>query len=153
MTYDIDIVAVVPVRQASQLVSELGPDWYAEPGQISDSIAAGRAFNIIHRSEGVKIDVFPALEAFHFQQLDRATWVALPFMEDDEKYPVLSAEDVLLAKLQWYKSGGCVSDRQWGDITGVIGANPNLDKPYLQDWAGKLGVTDLLSRALAEMSA
>lgn len=31
-----------------------------------------------------------------------------------------SAEDIILSKLQWYKSGGCVSERQWNDVKGVL---------------------------------
>jgi hypothetical protein len=31
-----------------------------------------------------------------------------------------SAEDTLLHKLVWYKLGSQISDRQWGDILGVL---------------------------------
>jgi hypothetical protein len=33
---------------------------------------------------------------------------------------VASPEDMVLQKLIWYRDGGMVSDRQWGDIIGVI---------------------------------
>jgi hypothetical protein len=67
--------------------------------------------------------------------------------------PVSAPEDVLLAKLRWYKDGGQVSDRQWGDITGVVATNPNLDLEYTRLWAGRLQVTGLLDRALSERAA
>ena len=59
-----------------------------------------------------------------------------------------SPEDTLLHKLVWYKLGDEVSDRQWGDAVGVLKVQAGtLDESYLNEWAGRLGVTDLLERA------
>ena len=64
---------------------------------------------------------------------------------------VASPEDTLLAKLEWYRLGGEVSDRQWRDILGVMKVRAgDLDVGYLQKWAPALGVADLLERALGE---
>ena len=60
-----------------------------------------------------------------------------------------SAEDTVLAKLQWYRDGGEVSDRQWTDVLGVLEVQGQaLDRAYLAEWARELGLTDLLRRAL-----
>lgn len=61
-----------------------------------------------------------------------------------------TAEDILLAKLDWYRAGGETSDRQWSDILGILAANPSLDLVYARNWAQQLGVDYLLARALAE---
>ena len=54
-------------------------------------------------------------------------------------------------KLDWYRLGGGVSDRQWGDVTGVMKVQAtSLDRDYLHHWAGELRLTDLLQRALEE---
>jgi hypothetical protein len=59
-------------------------------------------------------------------------------------------EDILLQKLRWYRLGGGVSDRQWRDITAIVRVQGNrLDRDYLAEGAGILGVSDLLERALA----
>jgi hypothetical protein len=63
---------------------------------------------------------------------------------------VTTAEDILLAKLCWYRDGGQVSDRQWRDIVGVVTTCTSLDSAYLQQWAARLGVTDLLKKAQAD---
>jgi len=69
---------------------------------------------------------------------------------DQEAY-FASAEDVILAKLEWYRRGGEVSDRQWWDIQGVLDVQgEQLDQGYLREWADQLGVADLLNKALIE---
>ena len=59
--------------------------------------------------------------------------------------------NVILAKLDWFRQGGELSERQWRDVLGVIKAqSPGLDEVYLRQWAGSLGVGDLLEQALVE---
>ena len=66
------------------------------------------------------------------------------------EYPVAAAEDIVLAKLAWYQAGGGTSERQWTDILKVILATPNMDWPYVESWAPRLGVSALLAWARAE---
>lgn len=73
----------------------------------------------------------------------------------DDQPPLLfaSPEDTILAKLDWFKKGGSVSDRQWRDILGVIKVQGRaLDKDYLGKWARDLKVSDLLAGAFADAS-
>jgi hypothetical protein len=54
-------------------------------------------------------------------------------------------------KLEWYRMGDESSDRQWGDILGVLRVQgEKLDHTYLQKWAAALKVGDLLQRAIDE---
>lgn len=63
-------------------------------------------------------------------------------------------EDTVLAKLEWYRMGNEVSDRQWRDVLAVLTAqSASLDYPYLRQWATVLGVRDLLDRALGSNSS
>lgn len=58
---------------------------------------------------------------------------------------VLAPEDVILAKLLWYKMSE--SDKQWGDIESVWKArDERLDVNYLETWAARLSVADLLEK-------
>jgi len=151
-TNDADLVADIQVHDAGRLAVTLGPAWYADADQIREAIRAGRSFNVVYLQFSQKVDIFPATEEFHSLQLQRATREA-PFRGDEARYPVTSAEDILLAKLRWYKDGGEVSDRQWQDIMGIVAVNPELDKAYLRSWAARLRVEPLLNRALTPTDA
>ncbi|MCE7873310.1 hypothetical protein DYH09_23445 [bacterium CPR1] len=60
---------------------------------------------------------------------------------------------MLLAKLRWYRMGGEVSDRQWRDILGILLVQAeSLDPAYLEHWAERLGVLDLLEKARQQAS-
>jgi hypothetical protein len=64
---------------------------------------------------------------------------------------VATLEDTLLAKLDWYRRGGEVSERHWRDVLGIMMVLGNkLDFAYLQQWAKELKVSDLLKRAFSE---
>ena len=63
---------------------------------------------------------------------------------------VASAEDTVLAKLEWFRRGGETSERQWWDIVGVLRVNPAVDTGYMKRWSAELGVADLLVQALAQ---
>jgi hypothetical protein len=50
--------------------------------------------------------------------------------------------------------GGGVSDRQWGDVLGVLKVQrASLDWEYMEMWAERLGIADLLERARQELAA
>jgi len=67
-------------------------------------------------------------------------------------FQLASAEDSILSKLVWYKSGGSVSEQQWRDVLSVLVARSGmLDLEYLHKWARHLDIDDLLDRALNEV--
>jgi len=149
-TMDVDLVADISESQAAALAPALGRDWYAEPAQMQEAIRRGQAFNLIYIPTAEKFDIFPATGDFHLQQIDRATRETVDVLGSRVECPVASAEDILIAKLHWYRIGGEVSEKQWSDIQGILTLNPTLDQEYLSTWAARLRVTDLLDRALAE---
>jgi hypothetical protein len=152
-TLDVDILARVVVEQADPLRAALGDGWYVDSEQIRQALAAGRAFNLIHISSMQKFDIFPAVSEFHMSELARARRLEVDYFGDRRVCPVATAEDVLLAKLQWYRAGGEVSERQWIDIAGILAANRNLDFAYLREWAARLGLEPLLRRAELEAAS
>ena len=59
----------------------------------------------------------------------------------------------MLRKLQWFKEGGEVSDRQWNDVLGILRVQGDrLDAAYLDTGAVDLGVEELLARVRTDAS-
>jgi hypothetical protein len=64
---------------------------------------------------------------------------------------IAAPEDTILRKLEWYRTGGETSERQWNDLRGVMRVSGDtLDCNYLRRWALYLNVDDLLERLLGE---
>lgn len=150
-TIDADIVAEIDLEQAQALAEILKGDFYADEEMILDAVLHRSSFNLIHLKTMFKVDVFVRKE----RPFDRAQFVRREeqvfSIDPDQKAFVATAEDIVLAKLEWYHLGGEVSDRQWKDILGVIKIQAGrLDLDYLQKWAAELKVSDLLQRALNE---
>lgn len=150
-TQDSDIVAEMQLEHLQPFVSALQDEFYVDDEMIAESIQRNSSFNIIHRETMFKVDVFiPRPRPFLQSQLARAQRQAFAF-ETEVSAKFASPEDTILSKLEWYRMGGEVSDRQWRDILGVMKTRANeLDLAYLRKWAGELNVSDLLERALRE---
>lgn len=153
-TLDVDLVAELREEHVAGLVERLGTDYYLSEDAIREAVHAHSSFNLIHLATMLKIDIF--------------VWKARPFDQEafrrrrDESVDLADAgvtltlpapEDIILAKLEWFRLGNEVSERQWSDILGVVKVQATaLDLPYLRHWADELGVRDLLERALSEGS-
>ena len=153
-TMDVDMVADLQPEQVGPFVTGLQDAFYADEQMIQQAIQQRGSFNLIHLSTMFKVDIFiPKGRPFDQQQLNRR--IAEPVGPDSaEQIWVLSAEDVILAKLDWFRLGGEVSERQWRDILGVLKTQQaTLDIDYLQQWAQSLGVADLMEHALEELTS
>jgi DNA primase large subunit len=151
-TMDVDIVANIDLQHVSTFVASLQDEFYFDEDTIRRAIRRRSSFNLIHFETMFKVDIFlPKERAFDKQQLARR--VAEPVgAETEQQVWVLSAEDVILAKLDWFRLGGEVSERQWRDVLGIVKTQQNdLDRAYLRRWARSLQVLDLLERALAAL--
>lgn len=148
-TLDSDLVADIHPEHVPILVQQLGDRYYISDTAIYDAIRHRSSFNLIHLATMFKVDIFlPKARQFDRDQMRHRRQYIVATDPERTAY-VASPEDTILAKLEWYRLGGEVSDRQWRDILGVIQIQGNrLDLAYLQQGAAALNVADLLLRAL-----
>ena len=60
-----------------------------------------------------------------------------------------SPEDTILSQSEWHRLDDEISDRQWGDILGVVKNRAGeLDLDYRRKWTREREVSDLLECAL-----
>lgn len=144
-TNDLDVVATLGRGQIEPLVAELAGEFIADLDQAIACLEGGTGFNLIHRVTYLKVDVFPCVTAFDREATRRATELVLP--GGRQPLRVASTEDILLAKMRWYRLGGETSEVQRRDIEGLVTLNrEDLDRNYLERWAGELDVADLVAR-------
>jgi hypothetical protein len=151
-TMDVDLVSELKQEHVKHLVQNLKKDYFIDEEMIIDAIKNNSSFNIIHLGTMLKIDVFiPKAGFFNKKVFERKRKESISQEPNSIQVFLCSAEDTILSKLEWYESGGSVSDRQWKDILGIIKVQDELlDKRYLIKWAEELGVKDLLEKAFNE---
>ncbi|HMQ35182.1 MAG TPA: hypothetical protein PKD53_30970 [Chloroflexaceae bacterium] len=157
VTRDLDVVLNLAPGAAGGLADALRADFTLLPSDITDALVRlpeARAdwtrrasFCAYDRATGFQIDVYLASgRPFEVAQFQRAQVVEIPG-EPGGALRVASAEDTVLAKLEWYKLAP--SDRQWRDVQAILRVQDDaLDVAYLRRWADELGLTDLLGWAL-----
>lgn len=153
LTHDVDMVAALQQEHIQPLVAALESDFYIDGDMIHRAISDGSSFNVIYLPLMVKADIF-VRQATPWEDLVWKRRVKAHIgQEEEETEPlfVASAEDMILQKLHWYRLTGERSDRQWGDVQGMLkiqGAALDLD--YLHHWAAELELSDLLAQAFED---
>jgi hypothetical protein len=147
-TLDVDIVADLKINHIAPLKQFLEHQYYIDEDMIAEAIRTNSSFNLIHLETMIKIDVFIHKdEPYSLEALQRIRKDTLEDTANLEFY-FSSPEDIIISKLQWYKIGDLVSERQWLDVIGVIKVQgDSLDKKYLKGWSKKLGLSSLLKEA------
>ncbi len=146
-TFDVDIVIqlvepkVVPLAKALRRISEAG---YVDEDAAREAIERMGEFNFIDPETGVKVDFWimkktPAGRSEFERRIARKI--------DGQKIYFISPEDLILNKLLWYRESK--SSRHLEDAESVLKiSGEKLDRRYLNQWAKKLGVTDILAKLL-----
>lgn len=151
-TQDSDVITEMRPEHIQPFVKALQGEFFIDEEMIADAIQHNSSFNIIHRETTFKVDVFiPHPRPFQHSQFARAQRQIFA-LESEMSADFASAEDTILSKMEWYRMGGEVSERQWRDILGVLKTRAGeLDLEYLHKWANEIKVSDLFERALKEV--
>ena len=151
-TMDVDLVADLDLVHVDAFVGALVQSYYVDGDMIREALEQRSSFNLIHQESMLKVDVFvPKDRPYDRQALSRRIPDRLEDTPNARVFFVATAEDVVLAKLEWFDRGGRMSERQWIDVLGVLRVQEEaVDLDYLRRWASDLGVADLLERALRE---
>lgn len=147
---DIDFVADMQIENVSPFVELLRGSYTINEQALHDAIQKRSVFSLLHVSSLMKVDVFlPHSLPFDSLVLQRSQ--QLPLLEGYHPLWIASPEDIVLMRLEWYRSSGATADDQWNDILGVLKVQAqNLDLAYLRDKANTLKVSDPLEQALID---
>ncbi len=150
-TRDADITIQPFSSLADRLYELLKEEFYVSREAMEEALRSHGSFNIIHFETAFKIDLFiQGPSEFEGQLLDRRHMLRLNETSLRE-VGVVSPEDIVLLKLRWFSMTGGTSERQWNGVLGVLAVQgESLDFEYLKDSARKLGLEELLDRAIAE---
>ena len=149
-TQDADI-AVAPFDAiAEKFFESIKSEFYISKEAMRQALRKESSFNVIHFATAFKIDIFVLVEdEFWSRIIPRKCNLRLTNRNKEMSF--VSPKDMVLIKLDWYRHTECSSDRQWSDVIAVLSAqSQSLDYKYMQTSAEKLGIGELLQKALAE---
>ena len=143
-TQDIDFVIEATPSEVRNLIRRLPSDeYYSDLDAALEAQRRESLFNVIDLRTGWKIDlIFRKSRPFSRQEFSRRQLVDL----QGSRLFVASAEDVILAKLEWAKLAK--SQRQIEDAAAVLRLRSEaLDRPYMEQWISDLELRDQWSAA------
>lgn len=147
-THDIDLVVDPSEPSLDRFVRSLDPErFYVSAEAAHEAWRRRGQFNVVDLSSGWKIDLILRKERpfsrEEFRRRQPATLLGA-------KVFVATAEDTVLAKLEWARLGE--SERQLRDVIGILEVRGGeLDRTYIERWAGELAVEALWRRVQAEV--
>lgn len=153
-TLDVDLVTDLRTQHVNSLTEILESDYYIDKEMILDAIKRSSSFNLIHLETMLKVDIFITKDRpYNKMAFQRKRKDTLDEEQGAAEFYFASPEDIILNKLEWFRMGGEVSERQWHDVLGIMKVQGDLvDKEYLRNWAAELGISDLLEQAFRDAS-
>jgi hypothetical protein len=144
-TRDMDIVVDPSPVALDSFVRALTPDqFYVDLGAARSALADRSQFNVIETASGWKIDlVIRKDRPFSIEEFGRRRPAELLGTSTF----VATAEDVVIAKLEWAKAAG--SERQLRDAAGILAiSGEEMDYPYIERWVAALELEEEWAQVL-----
>lgn len=145
-TADVDVVVRPESRDAAKIIEAFEPDYYVLHSSVVRAIDSRRMFNVIHQETAFKVDcVMKKTSEFHLNVFNRRQRLHFYCRE----IWIITKENLILSKLWRAKDNH--SEKQLTDVKNLRRNEVAAD--YIEDWAQKLNVLDLLHQCLAEVRA
>jgi len=136
MTRDIDVVVALESKDVETVVRTFTPDYYVARETVSDSVARGAMFNLIHMESVIKVDcIVRKNSAYRRLEFERRQ----PIKIQDFTTYIVSKEDLIISKLYWAKDSH--SEMQLRDVRNLL--STGCDANYLAHWTRELGLDTL----------
>jgi hypothetical protein len=147
-THDADVIIEAEERTLERFLESLGQAFYRSKEAAMDALAREQMFNVVHLETGFKVDLI-IRKSRPFSRMEFSRRQPAFYLGANRWFA--TAEDTILAKLEWSKASG--SERQFNDALNVAKLQrDNLDRPYLEKWAKELSIMDLLEILFKEMN-
>lgn len=148
-TIDVDIVLDLKPQHVHSLVEMLGETYYIDEEMVLNAIQKRSSFNLIHLDTMLKVDIFIIKDKpYNLKTLQRRRKDTFTEEKESTEFYIGSPEDIILSKLEWFRSGEYVTKQQWRDVLGILKVQKDLlDLEYLRHWASTLELSNLLDQA------
>jgi hypothetical protein len=104
-TFDADLLVDFKIEHIEQFTQALEKNFYVSADAIRDAIIHRTRFNVIHFASAFKVDIFLLRNRpFDARQFENRILHPLGSNPERKAYSA-SAEDTILAKLDWYRQG------------------------------------------------
>lgn len=143
-TADIDIVIQLrreSINALAKALDSLSEMSYIDTQMMRKALMRNGEFNFIDGASGVKVDFFISGDD-DFEQSKLKRRLKRPILGYGVYF--ISAEDLILNKLLWYRQGE--SSKQLEDIESIIKIQKKLDWQYMRKWAEQLSTADILKK-------
>jgi hypothetical protein len=146
-TQDADVIIEVEPGTLERFLESLGPAFYRSMEAAMDALSREQMFNVVHLETGFKVDLI-VRKSRPFSRIEFSRRQPAFYLGENRWFA--TAEDIILAKLEWSKMAG--SERQFSDALNIAKLQrENLDRAYLEKWAKELDILDLLEKLFREI--
>lgn len=146
-TADIDIIIglkTTKVNDLEEALSKLGKAVYIDKDSIQRALSNYGEFNFIDSQTGLKVDFF-IMKNTQWDSSCLKRVISKKILGKNVNF--ISAEDLILSKLLWYKKSWSL--RHIEDIESVIKIS-KTDKNYIRNWIIKLNLDELLDKIILQ---
>lgn len=149
-TVDVDMAIRLEGTDGEALLDRVSSVFYLPIESAREAIRGHSSFNLVDTASALKVDLFVLGDGIlDRMQIERRVLVQVPGAPSG--IWITSAADQVLRKLDWFRQGGSMSDRQWRDVVGILRVHGrSMDLESLRSSASEIGLGEELLEALEQ---